>query len=195
MEPKRISLLNNILRWFAPDLQRGLSPVLLQTLSETAAWCSQRERLGSSFRSPELDPSAILDIPSYSHDPGSIEGWIEKKRDSYRRAISWINRTRSELLKTAGAVAPEANNPPPKSKLLLYEPLETVADGAAEAGSMGFYDVEDAPPWDMWFLYENNVVFCCVPESAISAAQAGIDANPVDCIHWAKWSELVRVGK
>src|SRR5579863_6227156 len=106
MEPKRISLLNNILRWFAPDLQRGLSPVLLQTLSETAAWCSQRERLGSSFRSPELDPSAILDIPSYSHDPGSIEGWIEKKRDSYRRAISWINRTRSELLKTAGAVAP-----------------------------------------------------------------------------------------
>jgi len=73
--------------------------------------------------------------------------------------------------------------------------METVADGAAQAASTGFYDIEDAPPWDTWFLYENDSIFCCVPETAISAAQAGIDANPVDCIHWANWSELARGGK
>jgi hypothetical protein len=90
---------------------------------------------------------------------------------------------------------PETVNPLTQNKLLLYFPLETVHDGAAEAASRGFYDIEDAPPWDTWFLYENDAVFCCVPEPAISAAQAGIDANPVDCIHWANWSELARVGK
>lgn len=80
-----------------------------------------------------------------------------------------------------------------KSKLLTYEPLETVDDGAAEASSMGFYDVHDAPPWDCWFLYGDHAVFCCVPEFAISHAQNGIDANPVDCIRWADWSRLARI--
>jgi hypothetical protein len=185
----------NILRPFAPDLQRELSPEFLREVSEAAIWCSHRQPLGSSFRSPELNPFSILDIPSFSHDSESIEAWIEKKRDRYRRAIPWINRTRSELLKTAGIATPGDVNPFTQSKLLLYAPLETVSDGAAEAASTGFYDIEDAPPWDTWFLYENNAIFCCVPQSAISAAQAGIDANPVDCIHWANWSELVRVGK
>jgi hypothetical protein len=195
MERKRITLFHNILRSFAPDLQRELPPVVSRDISEAAIWYSQRLLLGCSFRSTELDPFTILDIPSFSHDSESIEAWIEKKHDTYRRAIPWINRTRSELLKIAGITAPGAVNPPSQSKLLLYEPLETVSDGAAEAASMGFYDIEDAPPWDTWFLYENNSIFCCVPESAISAAQAGIDANPVDCIHWADWSELARVRK
>jgi hypothetical protein len=190
MEPKRISLLNNILRWFAPDLQRGLSPVLLQTLSETAAWCSQRERLGSSFRSPELDPSAILEMPKFPDDKESIKAWIEVKRDSYRRATQWINQTRSELLKAAGIETLTATDALSKIKLLVYEPLETVDDGAAEAASIGFYDLQDAPPWDTWFLYADRAVFCCVPEFSITRAQDGIDANPVDCIHWANWSRL-----
>lgn len=89
-----------------------------------------------------------------------------------------------------GFVAKSATS---KSRLLIYEPLETVDDGAAEAGSMGFYDVHDAPPWDTWFLYADHAVFCCVPEFAISRAQNGIDANPVDCIHWAEWSRLARL--
>jgi hypothetical protein len=151
--------------------------------------------LDSSFRGPELDPSAILNIPGFSHGSDSIEVWIERKRDSYRRAIHWLNQARSGLLKTAGVTAPGVVDPFSQSKLLLYAPMETVADGAAQAASTGFYDIEDAPPWDTWLLYENDSIFCCVPETAISAAQAGIDANPVDCIHWANWSELARVGK
>jgi len=192
---KGIRLHNSIGSVFASDLQGELPPALLQTISETAAWCAHRQLLGSSLRSPELDPFAILDIPSWSTKSEPFEVWRKKTRDSYRRAISWINQTRSELLKTATLATREATNPPAESKLLLYAHLETVSDGAAEAGSSGFYDVEDAPPWDTWFSYENEIIFCCVPESAISAAQAGIDANPVDCIHWANWSELVRVGE
>jgi hypothetical protein len=122
-----------------------------------------------------------------------IEAWIERKRDSYRRAISWIKETRSELLKRTNLKAFEALGALSRSKLLVYESLETVDDGAAEAASMGFYDVHDAPPWDTWVLYADDALFCCVPDFAISRVQRGIDANPVDCIHWADWSRLARI--
>ena len=183
---------NSILGLSTPDLQRDPSPAVLRSISEAATWCSHRRVSGNPFRSPELDPFAILNIPDFSHDSETIEEWIRKKRDSYRQAISWINQTRSELLKNAGIAISDASDAFSKSKLLLYESLETVSDGAAQAVSLGFYDVGDAPPWDTWFLYADNTVYCCVPESAIPSAQAGIDANPVDCIHWANWSELAR---
>lgn len=166
-----------------------LSPRILQVICEAMIWCS-----GKPFRSPELDPLAILDIPDFSHGQ-SIETWIERKRDCYSRAVSWINETRSEVLKEANIAPFDADDALSKSRLLIYEPLETVDDGAAEAGSMGFYDVHDAPPWDTWFLCAGHTVFCCVPEFAISRAQNGIDANPVDCIHWAEWSRLARLEK
>jgi hypothetical protein len=162
-------------------------------ISETAAWCSLTHLPDRAFRNPELDPSGILDIPDFSHGSESIETWIEKKRDCYRRATLWINETRSRLLKATDKDSLGADDALTKGRLLAYEPLETVDDGASEAGSMGFYDVHDAPPWDTWFLYANCSVFCYVPEFAISRAQDGIDANPVDCIHWVEWSELVRV--
>lgn len=168
--------------------KNDLSPAVLQAISEAAAWCSHR-----AFHSSELDPVAILEIPDFSHSSESIETYIERKRDCYRRATSWINQTRSQILKEGSIETLDIASALSMSKLLIYEPLETVSDGAAEAASGGFYDVKDAPPWDTWFLYSNGAVFCCVPDSAISRAQDGIDANPVDCIRWAKWSQLAHI--
>ena len=69
------------------------------------------------------------------------------------RASSWINGKRSELLKAAPIVPLGIAEARSRSMLLIYEPLETVHDGAAEAASKGFYDMQDAPTWDAWFLY------------------------------------------
>lgn len=168
--------------------QSQLSPAVLQTISEVVTWCSYKP-----FRSPELDPSAILDVPDWANGSEPFEAWIERKNDCYLRAISSINETRSELLRRASVEAVKTVDVLSNSKLLLYEHLETVDDGAAEEGSIGFYDVHDAPPWDTWFLYADHAVFCCVPEFAITRAQTGIDANPVECIHWADWSRLARI--
>ena len=185
----------SILGLFRPDFQREPSSAALRSFAEAVTWCSRRPSSGNPFRSTELDPSAILDIGSFPNDRKSIEKWIDKKRDSYRRAVSWIGQARSELLKKTSIEISDSADPLSKSKLLLYEPLETVSDGAAEAGSQGFYDVEDAPPWDTWFWYAGGAIFCRVPEPAIGAAQDGIDANPVDCIRWTSWSELSRLGQ
>ena len=169
-------------------IQSQLPPGVLQTLSEVMTWCSH-----FPFRSPALDPSSILDVPDWSHDSEPFEPWAQGKYDSFRRAISWINDARSKLLKEAGIEILNPVDTLAKCRLLLYWPLETVEDGASEAGSMGFYDMQDSPPWDTWFFYADRAIFCCVPEFAFSRAQDGIDGNPVACIEWAEWSRLARV--
>jgi hypothetical protein len=148
-------------------------------------WCSYRP-----FRSPELDPSAILNVPEWSRDSEPISAWSTRRRDAYQRAIPWINEIRSEHLKAANLKSFEAVDVFSSCRLLIYECEETVEDGASEAASLGFYDLLDAPPWDTWVSYQNGAVFCCVPDFAISRAQNGIDANIVDCIHWADWSSM-----
>lgn len=174
-------------------IETELSPEILQAISEAVTWCTYRRNAGYPIRSPELDPFAILDIPGFSHGSESIGAWIEKKRDCYHRATSWISQTRSRLLKAASLETSQVVDGLSRSKLLIYFPLETVDDGAAEAASSGFYDLQDAPPWDTWILFADDAIFCCVPEFAVPYAQDGIDANPVDCIHWASWSKLARI--
>lgn len=163
----------------------GLSPALLRFIAEAVTWCSYKP-----FRSPELDPSAILSHGAFSSDSSSIQSWIEKRVDRYARALAWINEQRAQLLAKAKLEIVDPAHALSTSKLLIHEHLETVEDGASEAASMGFYDLQDAPPWDTWFLYAGRKVFCCIPDGAISHAQAGIDMNPVDCIRWEDWSKL-----
>ena len=161
---------------------------VLKALSETVSWCLNRSLQYNHLRSCELDPSAILKFPSLAEV--DVEVLIQTMRESYQKAICAINETRSTLVRDANMEIADLALAQSKGKLLLYEPLETVEDGAAASSSRGFFDMRDAPPWDTWFLYSGGTIFSWVPESAVSNAQAGIDANPVDCIHWRNWSEL-----
>jgi hypothetical protein len=172
------------------DAGRQSLPLIevLTALRETATWCAHHSLPANGLRSSMLYPSAILNIPSLN-EPG-VDSFVKTRRDSYQQAIESIRRKRSELLRNAEAQPVEAGAAQVQGKLLLYEPMETVSDGAAEAASRGFFDMEDAPPWDSWFWLKESTIFCWVPLLLISDAQAGIDANPVDCIRWAEWSRL-----
>jgi hypothetical protein len=72
-----------------------------------------------------------------------------------------------------------------RGKILLYVPCENVSDGASKYASNGFFDAYDCPPWDMWLYYCDRTLMSWVPEILLPLAQAGIDANPVECIKWA----------
>jgi hypothetical protein len=129
--------------------RRDPSPVVLQALSETVAWCLSRPPQCDQLRSRELDPSAILRVPRF--DEIGVGAWTETKRESYQRAVYAINEMRSTLVRDTNVEIAGLAEAQSKGKLLLYEPLETVTDGASESSSRGFFDIEDAPPWDTWF--------------------------------------------
>jgi hypothetical protein len=140
------------------------------------------------FRSRELDPSTILrDSRLEDRSVGVRVGAI---RESYGHTVKAINELRSTFLLHAHLELPGFTVAQTKGKLLRYEPLETVTDGTSELSSHGFFNSEDAPPWDTWFLSSQDAIFSWVPESLIREAQAGIDANIVNCIYWCDWSEL-----
>jgi hypothetical protein len=164
------------------------SPVVLQALSETVAWCLLRSLPHDQLRSSELDPSALLKDPPFSES--NIGVFLERKRESYQSAITAINANRSPLVRDMNIEVADPAVAGSKGRLLLYEPLETVADGASGSSSRGFFDIEDAPPWDIWFLYSEGSILSWVPEALVQDAQAGIDANPVDCIHWCDRPKL-----
>jgi hypothetical protein len=81
-------------------------------------------------------------------------------------------------------------------RLLLFAPDETLSDGAAEVLSTGFFDADNVPPWDTWVDYIEDAptteqhattasyLVCWVPPFLIEAADAGIWANPEECIEW-----------
>jgi hypothetical protein len=179
---KRREPTSTVIQAVSAMVKRGESAAVLQALSETVAWCSSKSPQDDHFRSRELDPSPLLRVSSL--DEVGVEVLIRKMRESYQRAICAINEKRSLMIRKMSIEVADPALAKPKGKLLLYQPLETVTDGAAASCSHGFFDMNDAPPWDTWFLYSADTIFSWVPESLVQNAQAGIDANPVDCIHW-----------
>lgn len=161
---------------------------VIRALGEAATWCTLHPLGTDRLRSPLLDPHSSLSVPTLNEL--GIDAFVKAKRESYERAVESIQRKRSEWLREIKARPFEPTETQSLGRLLLYEAMETVSDGAAEASSHSFYDVEDAPPWDTWFCYKDGTIFCWVPDELVSDAQAGIDANPVDCIRWANWSAL-----
>jgi len=162
------------------------SSISTPSLPEAQRWCSLSAAAKYDLRSPELDPSTILQIREFEiRDREDIHRWLQEKYEAYRFAVAELITKRSALLHGIETSAQNANSDF-EGRLLLYQPLETVSDGAAEASSEGFFDIRDAPPWDTWVTYFEGAIVSWVPKHLISLAQAGIDANPVDCIHWYK---------
>ena len=166
------------------DLPEGVT----RALSETSVWCSHGALRTANLRSPALDPSSAFNLPRYEEI--GIDAWVVAKRQSYQHAIESIQRRRADLVSSADLPIPTTAQAQADGELLLYEAMETVSDGAAASSSRGFFDIEDAPPWDTWFWYARSTIFSWVPNALVRDVQAGIDANPVDCIHWADWSRL-----
>lgn len=171
-----------------------LSPLVARALVETSAWCSLKKTLSHDLRSPEIDPSTSLEFRDWSAAQESIHAWGQAKQENYRLAVLQLTQRRSDLLRERNvSISNGYKKIQVAGRLLLYFPRETVSDGAAEESSRKFFDIEDAPPWDTWFWNSNGTILSWVPEDFISRSQAGIDANPVDCIHWADWQQLPRL--
>ena len=86
-------------------------------------------------------------------------------------------------------------------RLLAYFPDESLADGAAQTESKGFFDTDNIPPYDTWvwmvrivraFDYRDGgqgelvayYLVAWVPPDFIKLVSRSVKANPEDCIQW-----------
>jgi hypothetical protein len=72
-------------------------------------------------------------------------------------------------------------------RLLYYEPSRSLWDGAACGASGGFFDLENAPPWDVWLCFaDESFLVSWVPPAFLDRAAHGIEVNPECCINWVE---------
>ena len=141
-----------------PDYQRGME--LVSQANPVSFTCFTKR-----LRSPELQPSASL---AGVEDFGPIVQSV-----IFRRAELVIKLSH---LQTAAHRA--------EGRLLTYWPEENLACGGAEYASVGFFDADNAPPWDTWVAFSGKGLLSWVPGELVGLASKGIEANPEACIAW-----------
>jgi len=161
------------LRWMArgaprPHGRRVVADSLTLCLAEAIAWCAPRadaDEPERCLRSRELRPPLL---------------W--NRRDS---AVASLVQQRSARL---GRPRPAEARDLAGGRLLVHLPDDDLACGAAEGESRGFFDVFNTPPWDTWVAFGSGargaVLVSWVPPCLVAAADAGIWANPEQCIVW-----------
>jgi hypothetical protein len=70
-------------------------------------------------------------------------------------------------------------------RFVAYAPEDNLSDGAAEVQSLGFFDVDNVPPWGTWIALVDRYVLAWVPLLLFGFARRGIEVNPGECIKWA----------
>jgi hypothetical protein len=157
-------------------------------LAETIAWCVPRvdgDDPATSLRSEQLRPRVLE----------SDRAWTVQGVLSSRASVDPGVRA---------AVAAQSVHDLLGGRLLLFYPDLTLADGAAEGESGGFFDLDNTPPWDTWVglfrhedaeISERDYLVSWVPPEFIRAVERGIFVNPEECILWLADSQVPLVAE
>ena len=140
-------------------------------LAQAMAWCAARASLDDperSLRHEQLRPR-VLEI-----DRATTVRTLAQDRERY---VPHDLAPARELL---------------GGRLLAYYPDLELSDGVAEEETRGFFDVNNAPPWDTWIaLFREPVgdesydyIVTWVPPAMIDLVGRGIAVNPEECIVW-----------
>ena len=145
-------------------------------LAETEAWCEPRARASdhaASLRSDSLRPR-VLEVDR-------------------SRIVRSVADARAQSLLVQNARGDPIASGLAGGRLLAYFPDAELSDGAAEVETRGFFDINNAPPWDTWValfrdegrdLSTRDCVVSWVPERLVLLVDRGIFVNPEQCIRW-----------
>lgn len=172
-------------RWMVEDEVRersspwaSLFPDGEERIRDAALWCLTRRPIRDLWGAA-LDPGLLVEhaLPSTAAD---TEYKIEE-----------LCRFRRGLLGALGVSWSPGSSP--SGRVLWYLSDENLFDGAAEQASQGFFNVQNLPPWDTWLGFRqmtggprgaSGTLFAWVPDWCLALADAGIHANPEECIGW-----------
>jgi hypothetical protein len=110
-----------------PHVTPSLPELLRPLLAETIAWCS---------------PKVVETAPQLC-----LRGEPFGDRSTYILEKSLVDDVARWRSARVGSLPPASNH---HGRLLAYFPDLNLCDGAAEAESRGYLDVENCPPWETW---------------------------------------------
>ena len=154
--------------------------LLRQRIREAATWCSgrvDRDDLEHCLRSPELHP------PLASDGDVVVSGQSVEELATRRAAA-------------VGAIGYAQSGP--GGRLLVFDPGQSLSDGAAAAETDFLFDNANVPPWDTWLLFVeeaprapgrwselDSYLLCWIPAELVELADRAIAVNPEECLRWA----------
>src|SRR5512143_1583562 len=156
-----------------PDISVSPQP-FRERLAETVSWCLRRadqQPLGEALRSTALAPPVAAPWPD------------TVKAVAAARVLALGRSWRRSLDPLAGG------------RLLIHFPTPPHSRGVAGAASGGYFDTQDAPPWDTWAAYieeaNRSYLVAWVPPQAIAAVTAALEHAPKSLA----WLEEAAVGR
>ncbi len=181
-------------------------------LGEAMAWYLSKAPVldpEHGLRTAALAPPAGLKTPTERTWGEPSQQWTSETLQNYldrvhrdrpkvlkeRQAlVDEIAKKRRTLLKESRTEPSQITEAPFIGRLLVYEPDQNLSDGAASLASEGFFDAENAPPWDIWLVCvteairrkKRSYLLAWVPPEFLELATAGIEANPEECIRWVE---------
>jgi hypothetical protein len=157
-------------------------------LAETIAWREYKKTL----RSEELMPEWWTEIAIGQHVFSKMT-LIQRTRE-----FDELSNKRAALFKQVNKYPIQPAKNLSGGRLVICDVEMSVWDGASEQASNSFFDVYDAPSWDVWLfcLPETDVrgqhyssFMAWVPPAYLTFVGKGIDVNPVANIVWAENSD------
>lgn len=128
------------------------------------------------------------------YDPMTSElGRIGAGDDETKIIFDDVLKNRAEELNKLGIKpADRLKNRLATGALLKHMLNETINDGAEEAATDGFFDVDDVPPKDTWVEmvvgdpkdYRESFIIAWIPREYIFTAGRGISEDPIDINNW-----------
>jgi hypothetical protein len=141
----------------------------------------------------------IAEVDAWHAQPRPVEmtrEWLWDGDDSQRRAaVDAICARRTAILRH-DRVRPL---PVAIGRFLVFDPGQSLSDGAAALESNGLFDDDNVPAASTWVAFVEeptrsqgrwmpfqSYLLCWIPDTLVDAAQRGIVVNPEECIRWAE---------
>jgi len=168
-----------------------MTPEVGQQLADTVAWCSRHARAddaGSSTRSLALRPP-VMALP----DSQPLHRLLDVPGEA-KAALDFVCEARRRELERLGIPVLSVGSDLAGGRILLTT-IDTDSCWAATEPSNGYYDLNDLPGWDTWFLHRETdrlwgAIYCWVPAGLVELAQRGMDVIPVMSVEWARSLDL-----
>jgi hypothetical protein len=150
-------------------------------LAEAIAWCAPH--VAGSDAAVGLRSHPLRHRILTASDERERYGWLDEPGGP--GIVEALASQRAELLRREARYPGGSARTLAGGRLLRAAPQESGWDGAAQAASGGYLDIDDAPPWDSWLLVDTGQLVSWVPPEYAGAVDAAIRVSPVLNIGWA----------